>query len=244
MLLFTDFKRIARGCLARERIVSVNSDAEKKLRLVLPPCEQPNIGGGEVTMAWASDEVSVAHEVPPGGGNATFPKSSSIPQAKGRRGSVTGTRLRNTDVPSRIDVVNAIATSPPEQDGIDAAPDSSPVKQRVPKVSKASFVLHLLEREPGATLPELLAATGWQAHSVRGFLSGTVRKKLGLNLISAADTDGSRRYRIASNDDGAKPENPDRPNTVVDNLSPDPTQDETTPTEPLAADVTTNEPVS
>src|SRR5438309_2123385 len=50
------------------------------------------------------------------------------------------------------------------------------------KESKKDIVLRLLQRENGATLAELMAATGWQAHSVRGFISGTLRKKLGLTI--------------------------------------------------------------
>jgi hypothetical protein len=64
--------------------------------------------------------------------------------------------------------------------------------------SKQQLCLELLCRPDGASLEELQAATGWQAHSVRGFLSGTVRKKLGLNLISDRAGDGTRRYRVAS----------------------------------------------
>ena len=41
-----------------------------------------------------------------------------------------------------------------------------------------------------------MEVTGWQAHSVRGFLSGTVKKKLGLPLVSDTGKDGVRRYRI------------------------------------------------
>ena len=62
--------------------------------------------------------------------------------------------------------------------------------------SKASSVLDLLKRADGATLAELMKATGWQAHSVRGFLSGTVRKKLGLAITSAKVEDDERTYSI------------------------------------------------
>lgn len=50
--------------------------------------------------------------------------------------------------------------------------------------SKKAEILALLRREGGATLQELMAATDWQAHSVRGFLSGTLRKKMGLTVES------------------------------------------------------------
>ncbi len=63
-------------------------------------------------------------------------------------------------------------------------------------VSKQQRCLDLLSRRDGATLAELVAATEWQPHSVRGFLSGTVKKKLGLSLSSSRDTDGTQRYAL------------------------------------------------
>lgn len=69
-------------------------------------------------------------------------------------------------------------------------------KVRTAKLNKTEFVLKLLRRETGASIDEMVKATGWQAHSVRGFLSGTVKKKLGLDLLSKTDGDGTRRYRI------------------------------------------------
>ena len=60
--------------------------------------------------------------------------------------------------------------------------------------SKAAAVLDLLKRADGATLAELMKATGWQAHSVRGFLSGTVSKKMGLAVVSTKVEDGERTY--------------------------------------------------
>jgi hypothetical protein len=61
--------------------------------------------------------------------------------------------------------------------------------------SKQARVIAMLRGPAGATVDAMMQATGWQPHSVRGFLAGTVRKKLGLNLLSAAG-DRGRIYRI------------------------------------------------
>ena len=62
--------------------------------------------------------------------------------------------------------------------------------------SKAAKILDLLKRPGGATAKELQKASGWQAHSVRGFLSGTIRKKMGLDVASTKSEDGERNYSI------------------------------------------------
>ena len=62
--------------------------------------------------------------------------------------------------------------------------------------SKAQKIIELLKRPEGATLGAIMKATDWQAHSVRGFLSGTIRKKLGLNVVSTKADDGQRAYTI------------------------------------------------
>jgi hypothetical protein len=64
--------------------------------------------------------------------------------------------------------------------------------------SKAAKVLDLLKRADGASLKVLMKATGWQAHSVRGFLSGTIGKKMGLKVTSTKTEDGERTYSIKS----------------------------------------------
>lgn len=63
-------------------------------------------------------------------------------------------------------------------------------------VSKSAMVMTMLRAGEGATLKAIQQATGWQAHSVRGFLSGTVRKKMALALVCECGDDGIRRYRI------------------------------------------------
>jgi hypothetical protein len=62
--------------------------------------------------------------------------------------------------------------------------------------SKKADVLGLLQRKGGATLTEIMKATKWQAHSVRGFISGVLGKKMGLNVVSVRRDDGERVYAI------------------------------------------------
>ena len=67
-----------------------------------------------------------------------------------------------------------------------------------PKKSKSKTCITLLSRKGGATIEELQQATGWQAHSVRGFLSGTVKKMAGLALTSEKRSDLPRHYHVKS----------------------------------------------
>jgi Protein of unknown function (DUF3489) len=73
--------------------------------------------------------------------------------------------------------------------------------------TKNAQVVAMLRDPAGTTIAAIMAATGWQQHSVRGFLAGVVRKKLGLNLVSESG-DSGRVYRIV--DDQALPAKADR----------------------------------
>ena len=79
-----------------------------------------------------------------------------------------------------------------------AANAKTPLKAdepRAERVTKQERVLTLLSQPEGASIEEMMQATDWQQHSVRGFLAGTVKKKLGFPLTSKPN-DGVRRYRI------------------------------------------------
>jgi hypothetical protein len=91
------------------------------------------------------------------------------------------------------------ATKQPVKPGRRAAHDATPEgARRVPrKHSKQQTCLDLLGRPEGASIEELQQATAWQAHSVRGFLSGTVKGKLGMTFFSEKAEDGARRYRLS-----------------------------------------------
>ena len=64
--------------------------------------------------------------------------------------------------------------------------------------TKTAKIIALLRRPRGATLPELKKATGWQTHSVRGFLSGVLKKRMGLQLHSLSRDNDERAYHLKS----------------------------------------------
>lgn len=64
------------------------------------------------------------------------------------------------------------------------------------RTTKQELVLSMLSQKGGTTIADIMASTDWQTHTVRGFLAGTVRKKLGLTLTSSKGAGEVRRYRI------------------------------------------------
>jgi hypothetical protein len=74
---------------------------------------------------------------------------------------------------------------------------TAPGGSDVVSVGKLAFMVRLLRRPGGATIEELAKGTGWQKHSVRGAISGALKKKRGLTVTSAAESGGARVYRIA-----------------------------------------------
>jgi uncharacterized protein DUF3489 len=72
----------------------------------------------------------------------------------------------------------------------------SPRRQKQSQSRKSQFV-QLLQRSEGATIKDLMTISGWQAHSVRGFLSGVLVRKMGMKITSEGSDEGHHIYRIA-----------------------------------------------
>lgn len=72
-----------------------------------------------------------------------------------------------------------------------------PAKPKSRSTSKQVLVIGLLQRPEGATIPQIMEATGWQSHTVRGLFSGALKKKLGMNLVSDKAQGAERVYRLA-----------------------------------------------
>jgi hypothetical protein len=80
-----------------------------------------------------------------------------------------------------------------------ASPSSGSPNATGATTSKQARLIALLQSDPGATIAQMRSLTGWQAHTVRGTISGALRKRLGLTVVCNALTeDGARIYRIVA----------------------------------------------
>ena len=78
------------------------------------------------------------------------------------------------------------------------APTGEPKVRSTREGSKTETILALMKREGGVTLKGIMDATSWQAHSVRGFISGTLGKKMGLTVVSTKAESGERTYTLGN----------------------------------------------
>jgi hypothetical protein len=119
--------------------------------------------------------------------SATNQRRTSTPRSKSRaadagKSSSTGSIVKESP----------LAPKPPKTSVAKPKGKSGRIE---PPISKKDAVLAMLRRPKGATISNLMKATGWQEHTVRGFFAGTVRKRLALNLVSNR-SDGERTYRV------------------------------------------------
>ncbi|MGA7411722.1 MAG: DUF3489 domain-containing protein [Bryobacteraceae bacterium] len=106
------------------------------------------------------------------------------------------TELASKEGAQDADVAPQKPASKEKPAGPRKARTAAPHAQGSRQGSKTATVLDLLKRKGGVTSKELIAATGWQPHSVRGFLSGTLGKKMGLLVRSTKGESGERTYSI------------------------------------------------
>ena len=83
-----------------------------------------------------------------------------------------------------------------KMDAPDALTRSEPIPHTLRPGTKLAAIIDAMRNPDGATIAQMMAGTGWQAHSVRGAISGMVRKRLGCEVITEKGTDGQRAYRI------------------------------------------------
>jgi hypothetical protein len=93
--------------------------------------------------------------------------------------------------PSKLDTSTKLSPSNRSRKPRKKMPVASPQ-------SKSARIAALLGRPNGAKITELMEITGWQAHSVRGFLSGALKKRQGMTVTGEKDEAGVRRYRIGA----------------------------------------------
>jgi hypothetical protein len=98
-----------------------------------------------------------------------------------------------TENPDGTNGTGGSVTSQPALSGVSSGLGTGPRAG-----SKLAILIDLLSRSEGATIPEIMAVTSWQAHSIRGAISGALKKKLGLTVVSEPTKDRGRVYRIGN----------------------------------------------
>jgi hypothetical protein len=100
-----------------------------------------------------------------------------------------------TKLKSKTEVATRSAAPKARKNNSHARSAAAASKSAARPDTKYAHIVAMLRAPGGTTIAAIMAATAWQQHSVRGFLAGIVRKKLGLNLVSKP-TDKGRVYRI------------------------------------------------
>jgi hypothetical protein len=123
------------------------------------------------------------------------PKEIPMHKPNAKRRTPSRSSSRKTAKPNKAAAQTTTHKLVKPKRGTQPQPHPSSAKQKDRTETKQDRVLAMLRAPSGVTIDAMMRATGWQQHSVRGFLAGVVRKKLGFNLVSAA-TESERLYRI------------------------------------------------
>lgn len=164
---------VLRGLLTKELIA---------LRPAQPDEEvwESHADGSHSTLVITGAGLTAVGIAPDAGGSATTPSSSNGAAGPGARRSKGAPAAR-----SRTVTTKAAKAATPAEPGKD---------------TKLGSLITALRRKKGATIDDLMEATGWQAHSVRGAISGALKKKLGLAVTSEVTEGKGRVYRISGDE--------------------------------------------
>ena len=135
-----------------------------------------------VITAKGENMTSIAEET------GTAQATAATEQPRGPKKASAAKRARN--------VAPKKAKSAKKATPVKKAPKSAKKATGARDGSKTATILEMLKRTGGATAKELLKVTGWQAHSLRDFISGTLGRRLGLTVVSTEGEDGERSYSI------------------------------------------------
>lgn len=134
---------------------------------------------------------------------ATTPRAA--PVALEKAASIKAASTRKSAHRAGTDAKNAAPKSSsnttkkqPARTAASKAATTNPEAAVPREFSKKQIVLDLLRRKNGATMGEIANATGWQNHSIRGFISGAIGKKMGMAIESALNNAGERTYKLAA----------------------------------------------
>lgn len=179
--------------LTDRQLVILNAAAARDDRAVLPLPKSLSLNAGATTLVLKSLLRKELIEERPVGREATNWRQDE----EGRYGLfITEAGLRALCIET-----GETPTPAPETNGKTQAimppPESRPARKR--SGTKIDAAVQLLSRKKGATIADLMEATGWQAHSVRGAIAGAIKKKLGHMVLSEFEEKRGRVYRIVGN---------------------------------------------
>ena len=111
--------------------------------------------------------------------------------------STTEAAVTPAKAPKAAKSAKKAAKAAPAKAGKTTKPAKNAAKAGLPReFSKKAIVLDMLKAKGGATMAQIAKATDWQNHTIRGFISGTLTKKMGLAIESTKSESGDRTYRI------------------------------------------------
>jgi len=144
----------------------------------------------EATATETIETAAVAEQ-----GAPTAPKKASSKKGTSKRGDAPkAKKVAKTAAPNKEAKIAPKKVAKETAETSKKAPKSAAVPR---EFSKKSIVIDLLQRKGGATMVEIAKATDWQNHSIRGFISGQLTKKMGLTVESSKNEAGERTYKLA-----------------------------------------------